>query len=226
MTALRSYDWQEKIYKIQTVNYRLLQFKWPFNLPKCPRTPKQRISKQHKVTLKDDPRYQSLRSKKSRNGLCIQLQCVVSRTTNHQDRLSQRQAHAWSWWLSPIIPATQEAEIRRIAVQSQLGQIVQETLSWKHTTQNRASRLLQVVECLPSKHEALSSNPVLLPLYPPQKKKKNTNLRPCHSDLDAYIWPHPHSSLLIHLFLWYLWLKLLTRPQTFWAEGLQLWMGP
>jgi hypothetical protein len=32
-------------------------------------------------------------------------------------------------WLTPVILGTQEAEIRRIAVQSQLGQIVCETLS-------------------------------------------------------------------------------------------------
>jgi hypothetical protein len=32
-------------------------------------------------------------------------------------------------WLTPVILATQEEEIRRIAVQSQLGQIVLETLS-------------------------------------------------------------------------------------------------
>jgi hypothetical protein len=34
-------------------------------------------------------------------------------------------------WLLPVILATQEAEIRRIAVRSQPGQIVRETLSWK-----------------------------------------------------------------------------------------------
>jgi hypothetical protein len=39
--------------------------------------------------------------------------------------------------------ATQEAEIRRIAVQSQLGQIVQETLSQKYPAQNRAGGVAQ-----------------------------------------------------------------------------------
>jgi hypothetical protein len=34
-------------------------------------------------------------------------------------------------WLTPIILATQEAEIRRIIVQSQPGQVVCETLSQK-----------------------------------------------------------------------------------------------
>jgi hypothetical protein len=33
------------------------------------------------------------------------------------------------WWLTPVILAPQEAEIRRIMVQSQPGQIVHETLS-------------------------------------------------------------------------------------------------
>jgi hypothetical protein len=35
------------------------------------------------------------------------------------------------WWLTPIILATQEAEIRRIEVQSQPRQIVCKTLSQK-----------------------------------------------------------------------------------------------
>jgi hypothetical protein len=40
-------------------------------------------------------------------------------------------------WLMPIILATQEAEIRMITVQSQLGQIAHETLSQKYSTQNK-----------------------------------------------------------------------------------------
>jgi hypothetical protein len=38
---------------------------------------------------------------------------------------------SWELWLMPIILATQEADIRRIVVQSQPEQIVHETLSWK-----------------------------------------------------------------------------------------------
>jgi hypothetical protein len=37
----------------------------------------------------------------------------------------------WCWWLMPVIPAIQEAEIGRITVQSLLGQIVCETQSQK-----------------------------------------------------------------------------------------------
>jgi hypothetical protein len=42
---------------------------------------------------------------------------------------------AGHWWLTPIILTTQEAEIRRILVQSQPGQIVHETLSRKNLSQ-------------------------------------------------------------------------------------------
>jgi hypothetical protein len=40
-------------------------------------------------------------------------------------------------WLTPVIPATQKAEIRRITVQSRPGQIVHETLSRKYLTQKK-----------------------------------------------------------------------------------------
>jgi hypothetical protein len=60
-------------------------------------------------------------------------------------------------WLMPTILATEEAEIRRISVQSQVGQIVLKTLSQKYPTQNRTGGVAQVVERLPSKCEALSS---------------------------------------------------------------------
>jgi hypothetical protein len=50
-----------------------------------------------------------------------------------------------------IILATQEAEIRRITVQSQPGQTVPEALSQKYPLQKRAGRVTQLVECLPAK---------------------------------------------------------------------------
>jgi hypothetical protein len=45
----------------------------------------------------------------------------------------------------PVILATQEAEIRRIMVQSQPGQIVHETLSRKNPSQKRAGGVAQGV---------------------------------------------------------------------------------
>jgi hypothetical protein len=42
-------------------------------------------------------------------------------------------------WLTPVILATQEAEIRKIVVQSQHRQIVQKTPSRKYPTLKRAS---------------------------------------------------------------------------------------
>jgi hypothetical protein len=48
-------------------------------------------------------------------------------------------------WLTPIILATQVAEIRRIMVQSQPRQILRETLSQKSLTQKRAGGVAQGV---------------------------------------------------------------------------------
>jgi hypothetical protein len=45
----------------------------------------------------------------------------------------------------PVILATQEAEIRRIAVWNQPGQIVNETLSWKKPSQKKADGVAQGV---------------------------------------------------------------------------------
>jgi hypothetical protein len=64
------------------------------------------------------------------------------------------------WWLTPIILATKEAEIRRITVRSQPEQIVWETLSWK-----KPFTKIKLVEWL--KVKALSSCPSTT------KKKKN-----------------------------------------------------
>jgi hypothetical protein len=45
-------------------------------------------------------------------------------------------------WLTPVILATQEGEIRRIAVKSQPRQIVLKTLSQKHTSQKMGGCLI------------------------------------------------------------------------------------
>jgi hypothetical protein len=51
-------------------------------------------------------------------------------------------------WLTPVILASYEAEIRRMDVQSQPGQTVCETLSGRCPAQKRASGVAQLVECL------------------------------------------------------------------------------
>jgi hypothetical protein len=58
-------------------------------------------------------------------------------------------------WLTPVILATQEAEIRRIMIQSQARQIVLKTLSQKYPTYKiRADGVAHMVKYLPSKSEA------------------------------------------------------------------------
>jgi hypothetical protein len=75
------------------------------------------------------------------------------------------------WWLTPIILATQVAETRRITVQSQpWANSLRDPISNKQKKKNHktgAGGVAQVVECLPSKHKTLSSNPST------GKKKKN-----------------------------------------------------
>jgi hypothetical protein len=50
---------------------------------------------------------------------------------------------AGCWWLTSIILATQEAEIRRLGVQSQTEQIVHEILSRQTLHKNRAGEVTQ-----------------------------------------------------------------------------------
>jgi hypothetical protein len=56
----------------------------------------------------------------------------------------QKYLGAGGWWLTPVILATQEAEITRIVVRSQPGQIVHETLSRKYLSQKCLPEWLKV----------------------------------------------------------------------------------
>jgi hypothetical protein len=62
-------------------------------------------------------------------------------------------------WLTPIILATWEAEIKKIMVLSQSRKIVPKALSQKYPMQKGAGKEAQGVEGLPSNCETLSSNP-------------------------------------------------------------------
>jgi hypothetical protein len=68
-------------------------------------------------------------------------------------------------WLTSIILATQEAEIRRITVQSQPRQIGHETLSQKHPSLKRAGGVAQGVgpEFKPQCHTEKSRRALKIP---------------------------------------------------------------
>jgi hypothetical protein len=57
----------------------------------------------------------------------------------------QKYIEARHQWLTSVIPASQEAEIRRIVVQTQPGQRVRMTLSKKNSAQKRAGGVAQGV---------------------------------------------------------------------------------
>jgi hypothetical protein len=67
------------------------------------------------------------------------------------------------WWLTPVIPPTQEAKIRRIEVQSQPRQIVHKPLSQKTHHKNRAGGVDQ------------GAGPEFKSQYGKKKKKKMFN---------------------------------------------------
>jgi hypothetical protein len=54
-------------------------------------------------------------------------QGLARKTTENMNLLMQKERHDGHWWLTPVILTTWEAEIRRIAVQSQHRQIVPKT---------------------------------------------------------------------------------------------------
>jgi hypothetical protein len=74
-------------------------------------------------------------------------QLIIVRIT-----ILKKTKHARSWWLTLIILATQEAEIRRIAVGNQPRQIVCDPIS-KILNTKRTGRVAQVVEYLLSKRK-------------------------------------------------------------------------
>jgi hypothetical protein len=59
-------------------------------------------------------------------------------------RIKKMQTSAGHQWLTPVIIAAQEAESRRIVVQSQPRQIVHKTLSRKNPSQRRLVEWLKV----------------------------------------------------------------------------------
>jgi hypothetical protein len=67
---------------------------------------------------------------------------------------------AWHCWLTTVVLATQEADIRRIAVLGQPGQTVHETLSLKNPSEKRAGGMAQ------------GAGPKFKPSFQQKKKKE------------------------------------------------------
>jgi hypothetical protein len=57
----------------------------------------------------------------------------MARVSPLETQLLKDHSDAGCWWVMPVILATLDAEIRKVTVQSQPGQIVHETLSRKKT---------------------------------------------------------------------------------------------
>jgi hypothetical protein len=78
----------------------------------------------------------------------------------------KKESRAGSWWLTPVIPATQEAEIRRIEVQSQPWANSSRDPMWRKPIANKGlTDCLRLVEHLASKHE-------FKPQYHQKKKRE------------------------------------------------------
>jgi hypothetical protein len=71
---------------------------------------------------------------------------TISNCLTPLDLLIRKLHKSQHWWLMPVILVTQEAEIRRIVVQSQPKQIVLETLPQKNPSQQRAGGVAQGVD--------------------------------------------------------------------------------
>jgi hypothetical protein len=101
-----------------------------------------------------------LRSKEGRRASVFNVLILLYCLKNKSNQMPVAQA---------VILATQEAEIRRTTVRSQSPrQIAHKTLSQKIPNQKRAVRVVQVVECLPTKHEGEFKRQ-----FCQKKKKKN-----------------------------------------------------
>jgi hypothetical protein len=72
--------------------------------------------------------------------VCVILDYFISIMSSWFIPVSQFPSFAGRWWLTPVILATQEAEIRRILVWNQPRQIVQETLSQKKLITKKRGR--------------------------------------------------------------------------------------